>query len=308
MGACCIAFSAVFVRLADVSPSTAAVFRTAYAIPVLGLLAWIERFRFGPRTWREHRLAAIAGAAFAADLIFWHNSIDAVGAGLATVIGNMQVVVVGVIAWLFLHEHPDRRLFASIPVVVCGVVLVSGVVGTGAYGRDPVLGVVFGIGTAMAYTVFILVHRESARDLRRPAGPLFEATIVTAAVSLAYGLVSRTVSLEPVWPNHGWLLGLAMAAQVVGWLFLSVSLPRLPAALSSVMLLIQPVGSLLLGFVILGEDPSSVQLAGVVLILTGVFVAARGRARVVMEAGRAAAVSPSGGIEESRASAGQDGG
>jgi len=274
LGASAIAFSAVFVRLADAEPTTVAVFRTAYALPVLALLAWIERVRFGPRGARAHRLAAIAGVAFAADLILWHHSIDAVGAGLATVLGNLQVVVVGVLAWFLLHEKPDRRLFASIPIVVVGVIFVSGVVGAGAFGDDPALGVIFGVATSIAYSVFILVHREGARDLRRPAGPLLEASAWAAVAATVFGLLDRSVDLTPSWPSHGWLVLLALTSQVLGWLLLSISLPRLPAALSSVLLLLQPVGALALGAIILDEDPSVAQFAGVALILAGVIMAA----------------------------------
>jgi octaprenyl-diphosphate synthase len=52
-GAVAIAFSAILYRSADVSPSTGAFFRCAYAVPALGLLAWIERRRYGPRPLRE---------------------------------------------------------------------------------------------------------------------------------------------------------------------------------------------------------------------------------------------------------------
>ena len=279
LGAGCIAFSAPLVRLSAAAPTTVAVFRCLYALPVLGVLARIERVRFGARTRRAHRLAAVAGIAFAVDLIVWHHAIAAVGAGLATVLGNMQVVVVALVAWLFLGEPADRRVLGSIPIVVGGVVLVSGVVGTRAYGKDPVLGVVLGLATSLAYTAFLLVHREGAKDLDRPAGPLFEATLVTVVVAALYGFVDGSVKLAPAWPSHGWLLALAMSSQVLGWLLLSISLPRLPATLSSVLLLLQPVGSMALGALIFGENASVVQVAGVVLILVGVWLAARGRAQ-----------------------------
>lgn len=279
LGALTIAFSAPFVRLAGVSPVSVAVFRCLYALPILGVLALIERVRFGPRSMRAHGLAAIAGVAFAIDLITWHHSIHAVGAGLATVLGNMQVVVVGLLAWLVLKESPDRKIFASIPVVVLGVVLVSGVIGRGAYGENPGLGVVYGVCTSIAYAVFILVHREGSKDLNRLAGPLFEATLVTTVVSALYGVATHSVSLRPMWPAHGWLVALALSSGVIGWLLLSISLPRLPAALSSVLLLLQPVGAVALGTAIFGERPSPVQFAGVALILAGVILAARASQR-----------------------------
>src|SRR5437762_6209875 len=86
LGAVAIAFSSILVRLSHASPSTAAIFRCAYALPVLGLLAWVEDRRFGGRSWAERRTAVAAGVFFAADLILWHHSIADIGAGLATVL------------------------------------------------------------------------------------------------------------------------------------------------------------------------------------------------------------------------------
>ena len=273
LGALTIAFSAIFVRLADVTPATAAIFRCAYALPLLGGLAWYERRRYGPRAAGQARLAWIAGAFFAADLVLWHHAIEQVGAGLATVLGNTQVVFVPLAAWLILGERPGARVAASVPVVMVGVVLISGVIGGGdAYGRDPVLGVLFGIGTGIAYAGFLLVQRRANADHRRPAGPLFDATLSAAVCSLLIGLPLGEVNLVPSWPSHGWLLLLAVSVQVMGWLLISISLPRLPAAITSVVLTLQPVGSVLLGIWILSEAPSAFQLIGVLFIVAGLLM------------------------------------
>ena len=272
LGALTIAFSAIFVRLADVSPATAAIFRCAYALPALALLAWYEQRRYGPRAAGQARLAWIAGAFFAADLVLWHHAIEEVGAGLATVLGNTQVVVVPIAAWLVLGERPGWRVAASVPIVLIGVVLISGVLGAGAYGRNPVLGVAFGLGTGVAYAGFLLVQRRANADRRRPAGPLFDATLSAAVFSLLIGLPLGEVDLVPTWPAHGWLVLLALAVQVVGWLLISISLPRLPAAITSVVLTLQPVGSVLLGIWILSEAPSPFQLVGVLFILAGLLL------------------------------------
>ncbi len=274
LGALSIAFSAIFVRLADVSPASAAIFRCLYALPALYLLARWERRRYGPREASQRRLALLAGLFFAVDLVLWHHAIGAVGAGLATVLGNTQVLIVPVLAWLFLRERPDRRVLFSIPLVVTGVILISGVLGGGAYGSDPTLGVLLGIGTGFAYAAFLLVQRRANRDLRRPAGPLFDATLAAAIGAAVIGFPLGELDLVvPSWPAHGWLLLLALGVQVGGWLLISISLPRLDAALTSVMLTIQPVASVLLGIVLLGEAPSELQLLGVLAILSGLAVA-----------------------------------
>jgi drug/metabolite transporter (DMT)-like permease len=134
-GALLIAFSAILVRLADVAPVTAAVFRCAYALPVLGALAWWERRRFGPAVAGDRRLVALAGVFFAADLIFWHFAIEDVGAGLATVLGNLQVALVPLIAWVVLSERPGGRVLAALPILLSGVLLISGALEQGAYGE-----------------------------------------------------------------------------------------------------------------------------------------------------------------------------
>lgn len=279
-GALTIAFSAILVRKADVAPATAAVFRCAYALPALGALAWTERRRYGRRTRREIKLSLWAGAFFAADLICWHYSIHDVGAGLATVLGNLQVVLVGLVAWATLGERPEARVIAAVPIALFGIVLISGVLGGGAYGSDPARGVVFGVATGLTYAGFILVLRQSARDLRRPVAPLFEATAAATVFSVIGGVLVHDVNLVPSWPAHGWLLLLAMSSQVVGWLLISVSLPRLPAALTSVLLTVQPVGSVILGVILLGESPSLLQLVGVACIFSGIVVATARRARL----------------------------
>jgi drug/metabolite transporter (DMT)-like permease len=270
LGALVIAFSAILVRLAEVSPATSAFFRCAYAVPVLGLLAWIERRRYGPRPMRERAVTLGTGVLFAADLIFWHYSIQAVGAGLATVLGNVQVVLVALLAWAFLGERPSNRALASIPVVFLGVVLISGVVGAGAYGEDPLLGVVYGVLTAIAYALFILILRHANADLRRPAGPLFDATLVAAVCCGLAGVAIGDIDWVPDLEAQGWLLLLALSSQVLGWLLISVSLPRLPAVLTSILLMLQPVSTVFLGTLLLSEEPSAVQLSGVAIVLAGV--------------------------------------
>jgi len=195
VGAVAIAFSGILFRLSHVSPSTGAFYRCLFALPPLWLLARRETRRYGKPPRRAVRLACLAGAFFAADLILWHNGIEQVGAGLATVLGNTQVVLVGLLAWAMLGERPQRSSLAAIPVVGFGVLLISGVLGSGAYGSNPGLGVVYGLLTGLAYSGFLLALREGSRDLRRPAGPLFTATVASAIA----GCSLNGLSLAAVW-------------------------------------------------------------------------------------------------------------
>ena len=278
LGALTIAFSAILVKLAKVEPSTAAVFRCLYAVPLLALLAARETRLYGRRPWRDHRIGAVAGVLFSADLILWHHSIADVGAGLATVLGNLQVVIVPFLALALLGEKVPRRILAALAPVCGGVLLVSGALEHGAYGVNPARGALLGIATGVAYSAYLLVQRQGSMDLRRPAGALFEMSLVAAAISLGFGLVIGVDDLAPTWPSAGWLITLALTSQVVGWLLITFSLPRLPAALTSMILTIQPIASVGLGAILLGQEPSALQLCGVAFILGGVISVAVRRA------------------------------
>ena len=255
------------------TPSTAAFYRCAYALPALLVIAVVERRRFGSRGARARALAWLAGAFFAADLILWHHSIAGVGAGLATVLANVQVVIVPIAAWLLLSERPGARIVAAVPVVLIGVVLISGVVGEGAYGSDPALGVLFGVLTAVAYAAFLLTLRASSADLRRTGGALFHATLASAVVVLPAGWLLGELELRTSWEAFAWLVALALTSQVLGWLLIAMALPRAKAAVSSVVLTLQPVAAVLLAIVLVDEDPSAVQLAGVAIVVGGIVLA-----------------------------------
>ena len=282
VGAFAIAFSAILYRYADVSPSTGAFFRCAYAVPPLLLLAWWEDRRLGPRPWRTRLWAWLAGTFFAADLLLWHHSIEYVGAGLATVLGNTQVVLVGVLAWLIYRERPSTPLLMAIPVAMGGIVLISGVLEDGAYGDDPLLGVLYGVLTGVAYTGFLLTLRHGSSDLRRVAGPLYDATPASALLTIPAGLALGDLDFLPPPSAQAWLILLALSSQVLGWLLITVSLPRLPAVVTSVLLPLQPVRSVLFAAVLISERPSALQLVGVAAILSGLLLAsAAGRRRDV---------------------------
>ena len=222
---------------------------------------------------RARGLAWLAGAFFAADLILWHHSIAGVGAGLATVLGNVQVVIVPIAAWLLLSERPGARIVAAVPVVLIGVVLISGAFGEGAYGSDPALGVLFGVLTAVAYAGFLLTLRAGSADVRRSGGALFHATLASALVVLPAGWLLGELELRTSWESFAWLVTLALTSQVLGWLLIATALPLAKAAISSVVLTLQPVAAVLFAIVLVDENPSRVQLAGVGVVICGIVLA-----------------------------------
>jgi drug/metabolite transporter (DMT)-like permease len=271
LAAVSLSFSGIFYRLAHVSPETASFFRSVYGLPLLLAATIVERRVAGPLPRRQRFLAAAAGVFFAADLLLWHHSIDAVGAGLATVLGNLQVVVVALATWALFGERPPGRTLAALPIVLAGVGLIGGVLGGGTYGSDPPLGVSLGILTAISYAGYLILIRRISR--RHTAEPIAISTASTAVVTGVVGLLVGRLDVVPSLPAHAWLILLGLTAQSAGGLLITLSLPRLPAVVTSIILLAQPVMSVVLAMLLLGEAPSPAQLLGVGLVLGGIAVA-----------------------------------
>ncbi len=277
-GAMAISFSAIFFELADVSPQTGAAFRFIYALPLLAILWWrgVDRNRRSPRA---RILAMVAGVMLGLDVVAWHVAIGDIGTGLATLIANSQVVIVGLLAWVLLGERPSRRLFTAVPIMLIGVALVSGLGRSESYGEDPIRGTLIALVAAFFYAGFLLGYRRSNKVRVPAAGPLFDATLGAAVTTVLLGSVTGTFDSVPIFPAHGWLIALALSTQVVGWLAIGYALPRLPAAETSAVILLQPVATMMWGALLFGERPSLIQLSGAVLVLCGVGLVATASAR-----------------------------
>jgi drug/metabolite transporter (DMT)-like permease len=285
-GVAFISFSAVFVRLADVEPARSAFLRNLYALPVLLVLALVYRRRQGEQA-TIVPIAVVAGLLLGLDLAAWHVSIAIIGAGLATVLPNLQVVFVGIFAFVVFKERPAGTFWIAVPVVLAGVWLL-GVAGQPIIPDGSVaVGVAFGIVTALFYSGYLLVLRFAR--LRRATASVYAivlsatlgATLTTGAVAAVQGVAAPAGS----WSADGWLIALALGSQCAGWLLLASSIHLLPTNLTSVALLLQPLLALVWATVILDEPIGIAQVAGAAVLLAGVAGAhhavVRGQQRVI---------------------------
>jgi drug/metabolite transporter (DMT)-like permease len=270
-GAVVISFSAIFFRLADTGAVTAGFFRMAYSLPVLAAMRWSGRA--GDTRSRQQRLLALgSGVLLALDVITWHLAIERIGAGLGTLIANTQVVMVPLATWALHRERPSPRALAAMPVVIIGLILITGVGRADTYGSQPLVGVLLAATAAFFYTGFLVAFRSSNRGLAPPAGPLMDAVAGSLVVLGSIGIATGTIDFSPALPEHGWLLALALGPQVLGWLAIGYALPRLPAAHTSFAILLQPVMTLIWGRLIFAESPGTSQLLGIALVLSGIAV------------------------------------
>lgn len=269
-GAACISVSAGFVELSGVVAGTAAFFRCALALLVLAPAAITEYRRVGPRPPRRNALDLAAGVLLGIDMVCWAASIHEVGAGIATVLINVQVVVFPLLARVFSGVRLSGRFWLTVPVMLTGVGLAAGVVGPAALGTDPAAGAALGCTAGAAYAGYLFLMRLGG-GTGHTVGPVCVSSASAAATTAVLGGVSTGIDLSPGWPALGWLGALSLSGQVLAWLLITSALPRLAPAVGASLLLCQPVLALVFGFAVLHEQPTMLQLTGCAVVIAAVW-------------------------------------
>jgi drug/metabolite transporter (DMT)-like permease len=190
----------------------------------------------------------------------------------------MQVVFVPLLALTIDREPVTRRFLLMLPFVLLGVILAGGLVGGGAgagvTGNDPTWGTVHAVAAALCYSGFLFLLRRGGHG-----GQILQSytavTVSAGAVSLVVGALWHGVAMAPGWQAVGWLALVALCGQVLGWLLVALSSPRLPSHIEAILLLLTPVGAMILGAAVLDERPTLLQLTGCLLILASAFAATR---------------------------------
>jgi drug/metabolite transporter (DMT)-like permease len=269
-GSVMISFSAVFVKLAHVGPMGSAFYRVFIGGLALLAIALVTRCNRPRGGWI---LPAACGLIFALDLGFWHLSIHSIGPGLATVLANFQVFVLAGIGVFFLRERVTGRFLLSIFLALAGIFLLVGP-GWAKVSDAWRLGVIFGLATALAYSVYLLLLRRLQTGQN-----LGELTWNLALVSLwtALFLIPAVLFMDEGFriPDGRSLLSLTaygLVGQVVGWMLISRNLPRVRVSTAGLVILLQPTLAFAWDMLFFGRPTTVLDLAGASLAIGAIYL------------------------------------
>jgi drug/metabolite transporter (DMT)-like permease len=274
LGATCIALSPIFVRLSEAGPTATAFWRVALAVPVLWFLYLVKTKPRARRYSGKWPLLLAAGLAFAGDLGFWHTSIKLTSVANSTLLANLASIFVTLAAWLFLRQRPSGLFLAGLAAALAGIVLLMHT--SLAFSATGLAGDALGVVTAMFYAGYIL----AVKGLRDRGETTLYLMAVTSTITALFLFPVALASGEQMLPASafGWwmLIGLALVSHAAGQGLIAYALAPLPAAFSSVSLLLQPVLAALFAWLLLAEGLVPLQLAGGLIVLVGIYLARRG--------------------------------
>ncbi|OWW18910.1 DMT family transporter [Noviherbaspirillum denitrificans] len=278
IGGMAIGFAGIFMRLSDVNPVASAFWRMALASPFLWAWAFAVRNQdkaAGKRTDFTKALV-LAGIYFAGDMGIWHLSLHYTTVANATLLSNFAPIFIALWMWIAYRVRFARIFIVGMVIALVGAIMLVGPnAGGESSGGNKLLGDALGLSSAVFYAAYQLVVKD-ARNEYSTARLMAWSTTVTGLALLPFALAAPGA----FWPATAasWLplLALALVAQIGGQTVIAYAAAHLPANLTSVSLLIQPLTAAVAAWIIFQEAIGPVQMAGGVLLLWGIYLSKRG--------------------------------
>jgi drug/metabolite transporter (DMT)-like permease len=211
-------------------------------------------------------------------MLFFHAA-QHIPVPLVSLLLYIYPVIVTVFAWLFLRERMTPAKLLALGLAIAGLVLtiLPEIQNGGGHapkeGINPTLGVLLGIGTAIAYSIYILIGGRYSRE----AGAVPASTIVIGSTALVIG--AMTLSRGDALPQDqlAWMgvLGLAIVSTVISITCLLAGLQRIGPVQSSTLSTLEPVTTAIVGATLMNDRLTMLQIIGGGLILVAAVIIAR---------------------------------
>lgn len=223
------------------------------------------------------RYAVLAGIFLGAHLALWITSLAYTSIAASATIVTTNPIWVALILWLWRGETPARLTAAGIVVAFSGGALIAvGDAGGASAGPRPLLGDFLALLGAVTVSLYLIFGREAQHR-----GMGVGRYVATAYAVGALALLPATLLLGSGftgWPREVYLYGLllALVPQLVGHTSFNWALRWVSPTLVALVILAEPIGSSVLGYLVFSEVPGWLVLAGAAVLLVGVACAVWG--------------------------------
>ncbi len=269
----------IFIEEAGQPALTAVWFRCAFGLLALTLWFAVSRrwteLRLGSR---DALLAISAGLLMVLSWVMFFEAVPRTSMSVATLVVHVQPFLIMVAGTLWLGERASRRQWCAALAALLGLGLATGgldrLLGQQATGAPYLQGIALALGAALAYAVAPLLLRR-ARGASALVMAWWQCMAGTAAL-LWWPLWQGWPAPGPAW---GWLAGMGVVHTGLAYVLVYAGVARLPAGRMAVLQFVYPASAIAFDAVVYGRTLSASQLAGSALLVAGLMVAARERAK-----------------------------
>lgn len=269
-GLVAIGFSPILVRFASEAPGiVVALWRTGFAALLLIPVVLARRKDVLQRlSLRDNVLIVVSGILLGAHFVTWIESLYHTSVASASVLVTTSPIFIALLGFLFLRERLSFRTILAIAVAVGGALLISYSDGSNQTYPTARLGNLLALTAALCFSIYLLIGRAVRRRLSLLTY-LFPLYVVTALTTLAVAL-AQGVDLIPSASVLMLCLMMAVGPQLLGHGSFNYAVKYVPAAIIGLLSLLEPVIASGLAYVFFDEQPSTVALLGMMLVLLAV--------------------------------------
>lgn len=292
IGIAAVSTASIFIRYAqgEASSFVIAAGRLLIASCLLAPFAWRNfRQEIASQTRKTIWLLIVAGLFLGAHFAAWITSLEFTSIASSVVIVTTAPLWVAILSPVLLKEKITRWVVAGLCISVVGSLIVGlssacqvtagqfscSSAFSGMPGRMIVGNLLALLGAFMS-AGYLLVGRKVRGSLS-----LSSYTFSVYSVAAIFLVLLVIVFKEPVTgfstSTYMFIIALALIPQIIGHSSFNWALKYLPAAMVSIALLGEPVGTMILSFLLLKESPTFFEVVGGILILLGIVVASKGR-------------------------------
>jgi drug/metabolite transporter (DMT)-like permease len=283
VGLLAVSLGGVLARIAQgqgVSSLAVAMWRLGLATLLVTPVALSHSWRaLAGLTRRQLGLAIAAGFFLALHFATWITSLEYTSVASSTALVSTTPLWIGLANFALFRERPSRLMAIGIVLSLAGSLFIFQADSLhAAPGRSPQLGNLLAVAGSWSFAGYLLTGRRLRAVLPLPAY-IWLAYGVAALILLAACAASATPLRGFAAPAWLALLGLALGPQLLGHTAYNWSLRHVSATFVAVVTLGEPVVSAALAFFLFGEGFTSLQAFGFVLLVSGIWFAARGERR-----------------------------
>jgi drug/metabolite transporter (DMT)-like permease len=269
-GVLCISWSAILVKLADISGFGSGFYRLLFG--TLGIIPVWQYFRKPITDLKGVKIAILCGVLFACDIALWNTSIMLSKASISTLLANLAPVWVGIGALLFMKEKPSTTFWIGTAIAIFGVTIIIGI--SEVMEARLNLGNMLAIVASVFYGAYLIIVRKGRISL----DTFSFTTISMISSTVVLGFICL-VTATPVWgfSTNTWLslIALGLIPQLLGWLAINQALGYIKPTVASVSLLSQTVFTAIFSVFILSEELTMHEIGGAVVVLIGIYLVNR---------------------------------
>jgi drug/metabolite transporter (DMT)-like permease len=281
-GVLCFSLRPIFIKLAygwTQDPVTLLALRMAFSAPFFAVVAF----------WSGRRSTAVPldGRTFAQVvalglLSYWAASfldflaLQYISAGLGRLVLFLYPTIVVLLSALFLARRIAARELAALLLTYAGLALVM--LQSLGGDRDVWLGCALALGSSVCYAVYLVAGSQVIARVGSMRFSAYAMVAATVACLVQFAVLRPLDALAVPAPVFGYAAAMAVVSTVVPVFLTSEALKRVGANTVAIVGALGPVSTIVLGWIGLEETMTSVQIAGVALVLAGVLAVSLRRA------------------------------